>query len=93
MPTLPMSNDPWLLYEFSARLQMDLEDDWRLQWLQAAEFEVSLNPLDEGQVSTEHYGMEFLTQLQSTEKLSPGDTVMTRGRTKTQSRSGTFVLP
>jgi hypothetical protein len=57
-----MFNDPWLLYEFSARLQMDLEDDWRLLSLQAAEFIVSTEPVVGTSPSVTHYSLDCLPQ-------------------------------
>ena len=62
MPTLPMFNDPWLLYEFAARLQMDLEDDWRLLSLQAAEFIVSTEPVVGTSPGATHYSLDCLPQ-------------------------------
>jgi hypothetical protein len=96
MPTFPLFDDPWLLYEFTARLQMDLEDDWRLLSLQAAEFYVSTEPLIGRPAGARHYSLDRLPELQSAGMLNTGEpvlVVMARGHTEPQIRSGTFVVP
>ncbi|WP_264753791.1 hypothetical protein [Marinobacter sp. P4B1] len=36
MPTQPMFDDPWGRYEFNARDQLSLSDDWRLESVSSA---------------------------------------------------------
>lgn len=36
MPTQPMFDDPWGQYEFNARDQLSLSDDWRLESVSSA---------------------------------------------------------